>query len=87
MEITSPRSDVLLPVQSNPDTSPTCDSGNGETGEILHELGAYPPILAKRVLAELEAAKIPFEIEADHSALSDPLRGIQIYLFTSPEGS
>jgi hypothetical protein len=73
---------------SNSQALSSCDSdGEGDAEEVLHELGAYSPVFAKRILAELESAKIPFEIEVDNTALANPLRGIQLYLCLSPEGS
>ncbi|MDR2983054.1 MAG: hypothetical protein LBV12_12520 [Puniceicoccales bacterium] len=55
--------------------------------EILHELCSLEPMLAKRVIEKLENEKIPFEVEADHSALNDPVRALKLYFFMSPEGS
>ncbi len=37
--------------------------------EMLQQVGAFEPSDAKRVIALLEARSIPFEVEADDSAL------------------
>ncbi len=58
-----------------------------EAPDLLHQLGAFEPMDAKKVLPLLEAQNIPFEVEADHSALGQPNRTIQLYLGMSPEGS
>lgn len=55
--------------------------------EKLHQLGSFDPADAKRILAALEAAAIPFEVEADHSALAKPGRSMELYLGMFPEGS
>ncbi len=55
--------------------------------ELLHEVGIFDPSDAKQVLAVFEAEGIPFEIEADHSALEDPNRPLQLYLWMFPAGS
>jgi hypothetical protein len=55
--------------------------------EMLHQLGAFEPHDAKRVLSLLEAEKISFEVESDHSALVEPNRALQLYFGMYPEGS
>jgi hypothetical protein len=55
--------------------------------EMMHQIGAFEPFEAKRVLALLEAHEIPFEVEADHSALANPTRPLQFYFGMYPEGS
>ena len=54
---------------------------------MLHQLGAFEPFEAKRVIAVLESAGVPFEIEADHSALAKPGRWMELYFGMYPEGS
>ena len=51
------------------------------------QLGAFEPNEAKRLLPLLESDGIPFEVEADHSALLAPGRTAALYLGTYPEGS
>ncbi len=51
------------------------------------QLGAFEPMEAKRILPLLQAHTIPFEIEADHSALKDSTRAVQLYFGIYPEGS
>jgi hypothetical protein len=58
-----------------------------ESGDAMHRLGAFEPAEAKRLLPALEAAGIPFEIEADHSALAQPGRWMQLYFGMYPDGS
>jgi hypothetical protein len=58
-----------------------------DAGEMMHQVGAFEPHEAKRVLALFEARKIPFEVEADNSALADPTRPLQFYFGMYPEGS
>ncbi|MDR2845287.1 MAG: hypothetical protein LBV28_04240 [Puniceicoccales bacterium] len=93
MQITSPHFSIAQnappPGPSNLDGTDGTDGTDDacDAGEILHELGVYPPTLAKRILEKLEAEKIPFEIEVDNTALADPLRGILLYMCMSPEGS
>ena len=41
-----------------------------DTSEMLHQLGAFEPHEAKKVLPLLEATGIRFEVEADHTALT-----------------
>lgn len=53
----------------------------------MHQIGAFEPHEAKRVLALLEARKIPFEVEADNSALAEPSRPLQFYFGMYPSGS
>jgi hypothetical protein len=55
--------------------------------ESMQQIGAFEPSDAKRVLALLEAQQIPFEIEADNSALADPNRAIQLLCGLYPEGA
>lgn len=50
-------------------------------------LGPYPPADAERVIAVLEEAGIPFDVESDHSKLSDPMRHVALYFAMGPEGS
>jgi hypothetical protein len=58
-----------------------------DSPEMLHQLGAFEPIEAKRVLPLLEAHQIPFEVERDDSALGQPNRALQFYFGMYPEGS
>ena len=58
-----------------------------DSPERLHELGAFEPMDAMKVLPLLEAQNIPFDVEADHSALGRPNRTLQLYFGMSPEGS
>lgn len=55
--------------------------------EMLQQLGAFEPSDAKRLLPLLEAEHIPFEVEADDSALSAPGRWIYLCTGIYPEGS
>ena len=58
-----------------------------DTSEMLHQLGAFEPHEAKKVLPLLEATGIRFEVEADHTALAQPNRALQLYFGLYPEGS
>jgi hypothetical protein len=58
-----------------------------EPSEMLHQLGAFEPLEAKKVLPLLESHQIPFEVESDHSALGAPNRALQLYFGMYPEGS
>ena len=58
-----------------------------EPDEMLHQVGAFEPFEAKRVLALFEAKQIPFEVETDNSALTNPTRPLQFYFGMYPEGS
>ncbi|HEY0966472.1 MAG TPA: hypothetical protein VGD88_03695 [Opitutaceae bacterium] len=60
---------------------------NPESDELLHPIGAFDPSDTKRVIAALEAAAIPFEVEADHSALAKPGRWVSLALGMPTEGS
>ena len=62
---------------------PTMD----DSSEMSHQLGAFEPMAVKKVLPVLEAEGIPFEIEADHSALTQPNRYLQLYFGMYPDGS
>jgi hypothetical protein len=62
-------------------------STNDEDEGMIVQVGAFEPSDAKRVLAELEKEGVPFEVEADHSALYRIDRCIDLYLATYPEGS
>jgi hypothetical protein len=55
--------------------------------EMLQQVGAFDPSDAKRVVASLEAQGIPFEVEADDSALFTPNRWLQLSVGMYPEGS
>lgn len=55
--------------------------------EMLHQIGDFEPWEARQVLAALETEAIPFEVEADHSALRRPGRWIEQYFGMYPEGS
>jgi hypothetical protein len=55
--------------------------------EMMHQIGAFEPFEAKRVLAVLETHQIPYDAVADNSALSDPFRSAQLYFGMYPEGS
>lgn len=58
-----------------------------DTSEMLHQVGSFEPHEAKKILPKLEATGIRFEIEADHSALAQPNRTLQLYFGMNPEGS
>lgn len=58
-----------------------------DSGPLLHQLGAFEPSDVKKVLGELERLGIAFELEADHSALGEPNRALQLYFGLYPEGS
>lgn len=58
-----------------------------DTHELMHQVGTFDPLEAKKVLPLLEANGIRFELEADDSALTRPDRGLQLYLGMYPEGS
>lgn len=62
-------------------------SDNDSADGMLAALGAYEPSDAQRVIAELEKESIPFDVEADHSALHRVDRAIDLYLGRYPEGS
>lgn len=57
-----------------------------QSEEKLEPIGAFETGDAKRVIELLEAQGIPFALESDDSALSDPVRPIQLYLGMYPEG-
>lgn len=54
---------------------------------MMHEVGAFEPADAKRVLDALETAGVPFEIEPDNSDLLASGRDLQLYLGMYPPGS
>ena len=54
---------------------------------MMHEVGAFDPLDAKKILAALEAAGIRFEVESDHSELTRPGRTFQLAVGMSPAGS
>ena len=58
-----------------------------DPSELLHQLGSFEPLEAKKVLPLLESQQIPFEVEGDHSALFQPNRTLQLYFGMYPEGS
>ena len=55
--------------------------------EMMHQLGAFEPNEATRLLQRLEADGIPFELDRDDTALAAPNRALQLYLGMYPEGS
>ena len=55
--------------------------------DIMQQIGAFEPSDAKRVIASLETNKIPFEVEADDSALFAPNRWLQLQFGMYPDGS
>ena len=55
--------------------------------EKFEAIGAFEPREVKRVVALLEAQGIPFDLQADNSALSNPVRAVQLSMGTYPEGS
>jgi hypothetical protein len=55
--------------------------------EMLHHVGSFEPFEARKVLGAFEAAGIPFEVEADHSALAKPGRWLEQQFGMFPEGS
>jgi hypothetical protein len=55
--------------------------------EMMHEVGAFDPLDAKKILAALEAAGTRFEVESDHSELTRPGRTFQLAVGMSPPGS
>ena len=56
------------------------------TGE-MQPLGAFEPSDAKRLLPILETNGIPFEVEADDSALTLPGREVELATGLFPTGS
>lgn len=58
-----------------------------QSGEKFEAIGAFEPREVKRVVALLEAQGIPFDLQADDSALSNPFRAVQLSMGTYPEGS
>jgi hypothetical protein len=48
-----------------------------QSDEKFEAIGAFEPREVKRVVALLEAQEIPFDLQADNSALSNPVRGVQ----------
>ena len=56
------------------------------TGE-MQPLGAFEPSDAKRLLPLLEANGIPFEVQADDSALTLPGREVELATGLFPTGS
>jgi hypothetical protein len=58
-----------------------------DSSEMLHQLGAFEPMEARKILPLLESHQIPFEVEGDHSALGHPNRALLLYFGMSPEGS
>lgn len=55
--------------------------------EEMQSLGAFEPSDAKRMLPRLEAEGIPFEVEADDSALTRPGREVDMATGLYPAGS
>jgi hypothetical protein len=55
--------------------------------EMMHEVGAFDPLDAKKILTALEADGTRFEVESDHSELTRPERTVQLALGMSPPGS
>jgi len=55
--------------------------------ETMHQLGAFEPHEAKKVLPRLEAEGIRFELEVDNTELMKPTHAAQLYLGIYPEGS
>jgi hypothetical protein len=66
-----------------PSSSPAPD----EPDDGFRELGTFDPPDAKQVLRLLEENDIPFEIEADHSALMQPGRFLAQQWGMNPAGS
>ena len=58
-----------------------------DSSEMLHQLGAFEPHEAKKILPLLEAMGVRFEVEVDHSALAQPNRAVLLYFGMYPEGS
>jgi len=56
-------------------------------GELMHQVGSFEPLDAKKVLPLLEANGIRFELETDDSALERPGRWMELSLGMYPEGS
>jgi predicted protein tyrosine phosphatase len=78
-----PEIESLLAGEGSPDDG---DQKHG-VQEMLHQVGSFEPLDAKRVLSLLEANSIPFEIEMDNSALERPGRWMELSLGMFPEGS
>jgi hypothetical protein len=55
--------------------------------EMMHQLGAFEPHEAKKVLPRLEAEGIRFELEVDNTEMMKPTHAAQLYLGIYPEGS
>ena len=54
--------------------------------EKFEAIGAFEPREVKRVVALLEAQEIPFDLQVDNSALSNPVRAVQLSMGIYPEG-
>ncbi|HSY54279.1 MAG TPA: hypothetical protein VK785_07520 [Opitutaceae bacterium] len=63
------------------------DGPPGDSSEMLHQLGSFEPMEAKRLLPALEMHGIPFEIETDNSALAHPNRWMGLAFGLYPDGS
>lgn len=57
------------------------------TDDGFVSLGAFDPSDARQILTLLEEHEVPFEIEADHSALTQAGREVSMYLAMYPRGS
>jgi len=55
--------------------------------ELMHQIGAFEPFEAKKVLALLEAHGIPFEVEAESLCSGRSNAPLQFYFGVYPEGS
>ncbi len=55
--------------------------------EMLHEVGAFEPHDAKKILDAFEARGVPFEIEADNRDLLSEGRDFQQQMGMCPPGS
>jgi len=55
--------------------------------EKLHQLGAFEPHEAKKVLPRLETEGIHFELEVDNTELMKPTHAAQLNFGIYPEGS
>ena len=54
--------------------------------EKFEAIVAFEPREVRRVVALLEAQEIPFDLQADNSALSNPVRAVQLSMGIYPEG-
>jgi hypothetical protein len=54
------------------------------SGEMMHQIGAFEPIEARKLLTAFEANGIPFELEAEDSPLAQAGTALQAELGMNP---